>query len=342
MGRSAKSSLGRDARRGLTLIELLFVMGLLAIPFGIGLGVFGSLRVGRSAARSTIETTLRAANNWAIARNAPALVRIDLENQSLRAEGMSVIGTWRFENMPVKGAFDFVGNSVGPVDLDEDGFRGSALSFIGAPSNTRVKVPVHKDTAFTLRDGFAISVVVRRGNGSGGQVFDLGDVVKMEVLENGAVRGSFMTAVEDAFEGERAAGRATLTTEEGLVGVGLWTRVGMHYDGEYFAITVGGLEYAREAQTGFVKALESDLIFGGSGTPFPGAIDDFVISAVEGEQEFELPEDALFATKTPKLIRFQAGGGLDRRSHREPVQVGLVFEDGEEDWIRVSLYGTVE
>lgn len=342
MRRSARGTGFADRRRGLTLIELLFVMGLLAVLFGIGLGVFGSLRVGRSAARSTLETTLRAANNWAIARNAPANVRIDAKTSTMRAEGMSVIGTWRFEEMPVRGAFDFVGNQVGTCNIDEDGFRGSALSFVGTPSGTRVKVPVHKDPAFSLSNGFSISVVVRRGVESGGQVFDLGGVLDLQVTERGAVTSSFMTAVVDDFEGERDAGRARLGTEDGIVGVGTWSRIAVHYDGAAFSIVVDGLEQARMEQEGIVKAVESDLVFGGSGTPFPGAIDDFVISAIDGEQQFVLPEEALFAAKTPKLIRFQAGGGLDRRVHREPVQVGLVFEDGEEDWVRVNLYGTVE
>ena len=133
---------------GMTLIELLFVMGLLALLFGAGIGAFGQLNVGEQAARSTLETTLRAANNWAIARNAPAIVRLDRHERTISAEGMSVIGTWRFESMPVDGAFDLVGSKKGGAELDEDGYRGSALSFVGAPSNSRVKIDVQKDTAF--------------------------------------------------------------------------------------------------------------------------------------------------------------------------------------------------
>jgi hypothetical protein len=131
-------------------------------------------------------------------------------------------------------------------------------------------------------------------------------------------------------------------TPDGLVTLGEWTSIGLHYDRQTFRISVGGLEAARIEQDGLVRTIDGPLLLGASGAPFPGAIDDLVISAVAVEEAFELPEAVEFAPGTVKAIHFQAGGGLDRRIHREPVDLPLIFEDGREDRVRVNLYGTVE
>lgn len=333
----------RDSKLvGMTLIELLFVMGLIALLFGAGLGAFSSLNVGDKAARATLEATLRAANNWAIARNAPSTVRIDALAGTFSAEGMSVVGTWRFEDLPVEGAFDFIGSKKGGAEIDEDGYRGSALSFVGAPANSRIRIDVHKDTAFQFKGGFAVSVVVRQDLDGGGQIFDLDETVNLQVTDRGAVRAAFMTAVVDEFQDERDTGRATLVTEDGLVRKGLWTAIAVFYDREFLTIHIDGLEVARLAQDGPVRTIAGPLMLGASGSPFQGAIDDLVMSAVAVEEVFALPESVIFGKKTPKIIQFQAGGGLNRRAHHEPVDVPIVFEDGREDVIRVNLYGAVE
>jgi hypothetical protein len=49
-----------------------------------------------------------------------------------------------------------------------------------------------------------------------------------------------------------------------------------------------------------------------------------------------------FDPATPAEIVFDAGGGLDREVHREPVRLGLEFDDGRKERIVVNLYGTVE
>ena len=43
-----------------------------------------------------------------------------------------------------------------------------------------------------------------------------------------------------------------------------------------------------------------------------------------------------------RRIRFDAGGGLDRGFHGEPVEIELVYDDGTRRVLRVGMYGTVE
>lgn len=144
------------ARDGFTLVELVIVMGIIAVLIGAGVGLIARLRVADRAAVGIVTSTLRAARNWSVAREAPARVRLDSKNHTLQAFGMSVIGTWHFEGMPVRGAYGTEGLSLGGK-IVADGFTGSALSFAGEPARSRVEIPVQLDPAFDLARGFSIA-----------------------------------------------------------------------------------------------------------------------------------------------------------------------------------------
>ena len=59
-------------RAGMTLIELLIVMGLVAMILGVGLGALAGIDTGSGPAVALVNSSLRSANNWAVARRAPA------------------------------------------------------------------------------------------------------------------------------------------------------------------------------------------------------------------------------------------------------------------------------
>ena len=97
-----------------------------------------------------------------------------------------------------------------------------------------------------------------------------------------------------------------------------------------------------ETYEGRVMKLQGGMDLGGSSDPFPGSIDNLVISAVGAEETFELPEGIELSPDCPKQVHFAPGGGLERRIHREPVRIPLFFLDGREDFVQINLYGTVE
>ena len=67
-------------KAGLTLIELLLVMGVLALVLGVGLGSLASLNPGERAAVGLVQDALRSAHNSAVARVASARVRRERPN----------------------------------------------------------------------------------------------------------------------------------------------------------------------------------------------------------------------------------------------------------------------
>ncbi len=91
-----------------------------------------------------------------------------------------------------------------------------------------------------------------------------------------------------------------------------------------------------------VWRVEGPLVLSGGRTPFPGALDSLVISAVTGAERASLPQGVRFTKETPEVIQFVAGGALDPALHRQPARLGLEFDDGRTEAIQVSLYGTVE
>jgi prepilin-type N-terminal cleavage/methylation domain-containing protein len=101
-----------DRSGGFTLLELLLVTLLLGLLFGIGLGVLSSLDLGKRAALGSVQNVVRAARNSAVARNAPASVRLDAKDGWIRARAAEqVVGTWHFEGERDGGAFDLTGDN---------------------------------------------------------------------------------------------------------------------------------------------------------------------------------------------------------------------------------------
>lgn len=325
----------------MTLIELLLVIALAALVLGMGLGSIASLDVGGRTALGLVQTTLRSANDWAVARRAPARVRIDRAAGTITAEGLDVIGTWHFESDPPKGAFGLDGDLVG-AELVADGFLGRAVSFRGMGSNAHVQIPVQRESSYDLRQGFQIQLAIRPEKDGSGAVLKIGHALGIDVGRHLDVEAWF-AAVRETETGERvSAGKARARTEEGALRLGEWNRVLVSYDRSRLAVFVEGLPAAAIEESAEVAPVDGALILGGGERPWQGALDSLVISAVASEETVELPKTCAFSKETPASIAFAAGGGLDRSVHTEPVKLALEFLDGRRVEIQVNLYGTVE
>ena len=196
-------------QQGFTLIELLAVIGIMALLFGLGAGLFGRVDVSDRVGRPLVQSVLRSAQNWAVARGAPALVRIDKANGTLRAEGQLVVGTWHFESLPIRGAFGLDGTQIGG-NLVDDGFQGKALSFVGEPARSSVDIGVRQDPAFDLADGFCVRCALRVEPEASAAVLDIGGVVGLDVGEQGALACWFVAERIDAEQQPVRGGRISL------------------------------------------------------------------------------------------------------------------------------------
>jgi prepilin-type N-terminal cleavage/methylation domain-containing protein len=329
-------------KRGMTLIELLMVMGLLALMLGVGVGVVASLDIGTYGASSLVRSSLRSANQWAMSRQAPARVRIDPATGMVAAEGLAVVGTWQFESVPPKGALGLDGELIG-AELTEDGFVGKALSLAGAGRGGSYVVPVQTDPAFSFEGGFQVQLALRPEEPRRGRVLLLDRSVKVEVTQRFGLVVTVGTQRYDEESGrEIGAGNAVLTTPDEVLALGQWSRVLISYDRSRLAVLVEGVEVASLAEEGSVLPVKAAMILGGGDRPWGGSVDSLVISAVGATEEVFLPLGVAFPADTPREVAFSAGGGLDRTVHDEPVLINVEYEDGRREELRVNMYGTVE
>src|SRR5262245_66514213 len=113
------------ARAGMTLLELLLVMFVLALVLGSGVGLFASYDLGKKQAPGLVRNVLRNAQNTAIASSAPARARIDKAAGTIRAESLITVGTYSFEGKSITG-YGPAGEAE-PEDFDDDGFVGACF-----------------------------------------------------------------------------------------------------------------------------------------------------------------------------------------------------------------------
>ncbi len=326
------------ARVGMTLLELMLVLFLLSILFGISLGFFATLDLGRRQVRGIVKNVLRSAQNTAIAARAPSRVRVDASSGVLVAEALQVVGTWHFEDRSLAGAFGLDGMAE-PELFVEDGYLGSCLSFAGR-IGFEASIPVQNDPAFDFRDGFAIECAVCWQEVGGGRLLSIGDACSLEIGGGGEIRGRFTAASER--EGRLSAGSSVVVqSPPAAVTPARWTRVRLQYDRRELWLEIDGIEVASVEENAPVWRVAGPLVLSDARRPFPGSIDELVVSAIVAGEEARLP-DSVRLVDAPALIHFAPGGGLDRDRHPEPVRLVLAFEDGERDVIAIGSYGTVE
>jgi prepilin-type N-terminal cleavage/methylation domain-containing protein len=332
----------RVSRAGMTMLELLLVMGLLGVLLGAGVGVLASINLGERAAVGLVQNSVRSARNAALARGAGARVRIDAAQGELVAEALEVVGTWHFESQPtLLGAFELDGGALDTVLVD-DGYVGKALAFPRG-SKATASVAVQNDPSYDLSDGFRIQCAVRVDEDGGGRLLRLGDTIGLDVSSSGVVRGWFTPEVLDSTGRPMKAGKIVVESAPVKVPASVWRRVVLDYDRQRLALEIEGLEMARADADARVWPIDDALRIGDDRSGFVGAIDSLVISAVGASEVVKLPEGVRFAPESPAWIRFDAGGALDRAAHSEPLEIRLVFEgDASTRTIRVGMYGTVE
>lgn len=339
--RRPRSHRSDRARAGFTLVELLLTIAVISLILGLGLGTLARIDMGERVSLAEVQNTLRAARNWAVAQDSPSCVRIDAAKKTIRAEGLQVIGTWRFENDSLEGAFGVRGANLGGKPL-ERGYRGRALSFVGEPARSRVEFPVQTDPACVLRHGFRIACALRSEEDTGGTVYALGDSLGLETSTNGALKGWFAPEIVDTRGDTGRGGRVLVDAPAGSLLASRWSEVVFAYDGRALTLEVDHTLVGRTLVEAPVWPAGGPLVLSPDVQPWSGAIDDLVVAVVHAGQTIELPSRVAFAKKTPSMIHFEAGGGLDREFHSEPVTLTLDLDDGRTQSATINLFGTVE
>lgn len=345
-------------QKGLTLLELLLVMSIMGVVFGLGLGAFASLDSPDDSALGLVRSTLRTTSNQAQSRDTQARVVFEKVSNfgvgQMRASELFTAGTWNFDDGELTGAFGNSGVHGDGVNLRvaDDGFIGKALSL--GEKGAEARFDVRADPAFDPSEGFVVEFAMRpdpMGNGAG-HVLNIGLVVGVDLMPGGGLRGwiapNFAQQGQARKPGQNAEASSTflfVEAPEASIAPGRWSRVRLEYDRKRLAIDVDGRPFERLPATLPVRELAGDLVLSKADRQgYRGDIDKLVISLFQLGAPIALPEGVTFTQATPKSVVF-SGGGLDPELHRRAVEIGLHFEDidgSHERSIRVNLLGTVE
>ena len=253
-----------------------------------------------------------------------------------------MVGTWQFESERFEGAFGLDGALVGGGRLDEDGYRGKALTFEGELPGAKWEAQVQGDPAFDLSRGFTVEFALRVDEASSARILAIGESVFISINSLLGIETYFLATYTDDLGSPQPAGRAWLRTDPGVLEAGRWNVVRLVYDRRILRCLIDGVVVAALRESARVLEVEKPLVIGGGRSLLRGAIDNLVVSAVAAEDVVTLPEGVRFASGTPREIYFAAGGGLDAMVHTVPVPIRLLFEEGDTSRLQVNLYGTVE
>lgn len=326
----------------MTLLELMLVLFLLALVLGSGVGLFAALDLGKRQATGIVRSVIRAAENTAVASDAPARVRIDPKAGTIQAESMVRVGTYHFEGNTVSG-YGPQGVTE-PEWFTEKGYLGAAFHPAGK-RGAEAEIPIAADSAFDLTRGFAFECWILRETASGGRVFSVGGAdpftVVLDLGGAGDLRASFRTRVGEE-NSDRAGASVIARTEPGLVVPQRWVRVGVRYDRARLEVLLDGTVVAAQPETAFVWRVDGPLTVSDERYPFPGKIDGLAVSVMVADEPARLPDSVHFAADTITAIEFEPGGALDRRVHRDPPRIALEYDDGTRATVHVGFYGTVE
>ena len=345
--------LPRRSDRGLTLIEMLVVMAILAVLLGGGIGAFlalttsGVLPTTQSRFASVVAMGRRSADGSQTATVVIETVGVGDETRSqIRGLIQKESGIWHFEEIGPEGtagAFRKNAKVEGPAKVVV-GKVGNALELAGAT------IDCGQYADFDLTDGIFVETWIRPS-----------EPVEMTIAEKrGSWRFWLQPAGEDRFHvylqlrlagltGRGTESLPVLVSEQPTVRVGRWSEVSFSYDGVRALVHVDRIERAihparpdPDAPAVPVKrrtlavARKSGLPFGSSDAPLHAALDEARIAGVLSEDVWPVPREI---TIDPVEIHFK-NRKLDGEFHAGPVKV--VFRRGRQvREMEVGLSGMV-
>ncbi|MEZ5978141.1 MAG: LamG-like jellyroll fold domain-containing protein [Planctomycetota bacterium] len=335
-------------RTGLTLLELLLVMTILGIVFGLSLGAITGMDLAKGADAEVLRGALRAARTAALAERHPAAMFVETDEEtghvSLVVQRMRTVGTWHFERPDGRGTDELTAEPLQGARQVEDGFIGSALSFYGAGRGARAEIALQTQSRYDVRDGVSIEAMIRVEDvRSGGTVFQFSGrtrICGLEVTQGGGLTGWVAPVFVDGTGRERAGGRVDIKLPAGTLEEGEWTRVALVYDRLQLRIVVDGFVAGVTAGEGELGTIDGPLVIGGDPLPFQGVLDELVVRIVERSEPVPLSQNAVWPEGLPVVVPFDADGSIDTLLAQGPYE--FVLPTDPDETVRVGRTGVVE
>jgi hypothetical protein len=335
-------------RAGVTLLELLLVMGLVGLVLGAGLGALTSGGERESVAPSVVRSALRAVQGAAALERAPASLVIDPEARTIATEVPRTLGSWQFEpaeagSRRVRGAEPILGSLAG-AEWVAPAWIGTGIDLARNGGRASYSLPLHLYPEFEFERGLGLTLAVHPERALDGRIADLGGIAGIEYRRDGGLEAWIQLAAEDDPRGARLGGRIETVLPPRSVPVGRWTVIELLFDGVELRVVVGGFPVSIVSVPGSPRlpALRGPLVLGDPRGAFPGQLDGLVLRAWQRGEPIDLGQATDWPAGAPTRVRFDADGTLDARLHPDPLSLTFEPAPGRSTEVRVSRYGTVE
>lgn len=331
--------------RGFTLIELMAVMFIASILFGVSIATLNRLSTGPAMDIAERQARGALAQVRLAAREQSALAEVIFEPGDpsiIRTRTTRDAGSWHFDvsdkDRGLGGRNNFA--RISGAKLVAEGSVRSCLEFDGGDT-----VKCGRLVAYEPMRGFDLSMDIRPSKkGDGGGLASFGDLFSFELGEDGELV-AFVT-----IEGEGEV--VTVKTEKDVVAKDAWCRVRLTFDGidvRIFAHSVLEAEkrvlkkdQQRPGPRRLDKPERGDRLTFGSKT-WDGLIDEVIYRTVDEDEVTPLADGqpVFIDHKIPVRVRFDAEGRLDPRVHDAEVVLKLIDQEGATRSVRVDLTGLI-
>ncbi len=326
----------RSFQRGITLMELLVVLGICAAMMSLGAAAYirSSSRMREEGAAAQLEIMLRAAHN-----SGPSFVTIDTETDPVHPKIMpwtyKVVGQWNFDGGKItQGALGLDGFNRGCVSVE--GKFGNGIAFgTGAPQNGGAYsgfLDLGSNADFDMKEGGWIEAwIMGTMDWSGGQfIFNKKGCYSLSVDVGGYLVGQ--------------AGSDRIKVREYSLPLRRWTKVAFAWDKYSSRIFIDDALYAvGPGMTANYNPSES-LLFGDDNNSLMGRGDEVKIMTVFSGKALNIPPHSKIVHDTApwNAVFFAPDGSLDMNYHTGPVYIDVISPESKKRRIYVSMLGATK
>ncbi len=294
------------------MMELLVVMGIIAVLLGISVGMFDRIDRGRTlrSASVLLKTAVRTVRNSARDRGAPAVLEVDPGANTIRTFAAETAGLWHFEDSG--GAR---GTDVSGAEIVDGGILRRCARLSGG------SIDCGAWPFYEAERGFTFSLWIRpfreaSGLFAGGEVASRGRAFRLSVGSGGEVTADVGLGPQGVAE--------TLSTPPGAVVPERWTHLALSYDRRAIRILVDHVERTRRAaEAPPASAKGAGLRIGGGQRGLQALVDEAVFLVLREGDTLRIQDPASLVPGPVRLIYFDEQGRLDIVAHPRPAEIVL-------------------
>ncbi|MCC6737801.1 MAG: prepilin-type N-terminal cleavage/methylation domain-containing protein [Planctomycetia bacterium] len=316
--------MARRPTRGVTLIELMVVMSIIAILLGVGLAMMSESNkdMGLRAARSGVLGACRFARTAARNLRAPVSLRIDPEGKYLSTVVRRPMAAWHFEDESLQGALGHVAK-VSNGKVSDGGRVGRCISFSDAGGS----IDCGNVAMYSKDQGLLV------------EIWYLPKLHKRDrvLIQKGGEFGIGVTKAGhiEAFVGVEA-GRVGIAMGDAAIPEGRWSKIGLLWDGAALTILVNDHPLARKAGKATFAMGDSPLEIGTKDRPLDGFVDEARVDALIEDSRMVMRDN--LTVSGPAEVRWDETGALDTSVNPAAVTI-TVTSPVDTATVTVNLLG---